>query len=222
MRVILTGFEPFGGDRTNPSARLAEDLAGRQFRGLKLETRVLPVTVAGIEAFAREFSAIPGRAVAVACGLAAGRTGLSAERVAVNCYDFRMPDNSGRSAMDEAIANDGPAAYFSGLPVRAIANRWRELDIPGHVSNSAGTYLCNGLFYLLSHHARDRADLRAGFIHVPATPDMVRGPSQPSLPYGALLRGVEAALETSLEVLEATQAAPDGPRESGAAQEPWR
>lgn len=202
MRVILTGFEPFGGDRTNPSARLVEDLAGREVRGLKLETRVLPVTVAGIEAFAREFAGISGGAVAVACGLAAGRTGLSAERVAINCYDFRMPDNSGRTALDETIANDGPAAYFSALPVRAIANRWRELDIPGHVSNSAGTFLCNGLFYLLSHYTRDLTDLRAGFIHVPATPDMVRGASQPSLPYDTLLRGAIAAVEATLDALK--------------------
>lgn len=206
MRIWMTGFEPFGGMGANPTERLARDLDRVVVAGVSIEARVLPVTLDAVRQFSSEIahqaSRDEGPAILLATGLAAGRTGLAIERVAINCLDFRIPDNDGRTVRDEAVVDEAPAAYFSTLPVRAIADRWHAADVPGYVSNSAGTYLCNALFYLLAHQLNGLAGMRAGFIHVPYTTDIAPTRTQPSLPYEVVLRGARLAIETTVEQMQ--------------------
>lgn len=200
MRVIMTGFQPFGDERTNPSEKLVKDLSGKQIAGAYIQTYLVPVTIQGIQQYsaqiAEEISNVG--AVVIGLGLAGGRKGLAVERVAVNCFDFPITDNSGAQPVDTLISDDGPAAYFSSLPIKRIVRAWREAGIPGYVSNTAGTYICNGMFYLLRHGLRNSGS-RAGFIHVPYTSDIASDASQPSMQYDTMLRGVEIAIRVVVE-----------------------
>lgn len=152
MNILLTGFEPFGGNPVNPSCELAELLGGE----------VLPVSAArlgpALESAVRE----SGAEAVIMMGLAENRIELSIERVAINVLDFRIPDNDGQQPRGVPIVPGGPDAYLSDLPVREIEAVWRAGGIPGSVSNTAGTFCCNQVLYL----AR-RMGLRAGFIHLP-------------------------------------------------------
>src|ERR687888_2358900 len=152
MRVLVTGFEPFGGHPVNPSALVAERFDGA----------VLPVGAATV---ARELDRLlesrrPNALLGL--GLAPRRETVQVERLAINLLDFEIPDNDGMLLSDREIEAGGPAAVFSTLPVKAIAEAWRRHGIPSQLSNSAGTYICNQLLYVAL-----RRGLPAGFIHLP-------------------------------------------------------
>lgn len=171
MTVVVSGFEPFGGDETNPSWDTAQALAarGRELVGDDVVAVRLPVTFDGawpaLEAAVREHAP----AVVVALGLAGGSRGIRLERVAIDVVDARIPDNAGAAPVDEPVVADGPAAYWSGLPLKGALAALRADGIPAEVSNTAGTYVCNATFYRLMHHAAGVPRLRAGFVHVPTT-----------------------------------------------------
>lgn len=136
----------------------------------------------------------------LALGLPSGRSELSVERVAINVIDARIPDNAGNQPVDVPVVADGPAAYFSSLPIKAIVHALRAAGVPAAVSQSAGTYNCNHLFYGLMHHIATRAPrMRGGFIHVPATPELAaRHPGRPSLRLDAQIAGMRVAVQTAL------------------------
>lgn len=171
MTVVVSGFEPFGGDETNPSWDTAQALAarGRELVSDDVVAVRLPVTFDGawpaLEAAVREHAP----AVVVALGLAGGSRGIRLERVAIDVVDARIPDNAGAAPVDEPVVADGPAAYWSGLPLKGALAALRADGIPAEVSNTAGTYVCNATFYRLMHHAAGVPRLRAGFVHVPTT-----------------------------------------------------
>ena len=173
MRVLVTGFEPFGANAENPSQELARAFGGA----------VLPVSGRRLRAAFQ--AAVEGARpeLVVALGLAELRSELCVERVGINVLDFRIPDNDGYQAVGEPVMSGGPAAYFSSLPLREIERAWREAGIPGSVSNTAGTFCCNQLLYLLRH-----SGLEGGFIHLP--PASV-------LPLEVQRRGVKLALEVA-------------------------
>ena len=161
MRLIVTGFEPFGGAEVNASWEAVRRLEG-------VEKVLLPVSFARAGGMIREL--VAGAPDAVICvGEAGGRSSISVERVAVNLMDARIPDNDGARPVDGRIAPDGPVAYFATLPTRRIATRLREANIPAELSYTAGTYVCNAVFYALMD-AVNRAGkpIPGGFIHVPA------------------------------------------------------
>lgn len=176
--VLLTGFEPFGGDGRNPSWDAAQGAAARlREGGCSVVTRELPVEFGrGGEELCTAVRTLRPQLV-IATGLAAGRTAITPERVAINVRDARIPDNAGAQPIDEPIIDDGPAAYFSTLPIKAmvvaaVTGSGQVDPVPAAVSQTAGTYVCNDAFYLLQHLLATTPELegiRGGFIHIPTT-----------------------------------------------------
>ena len=187
-RILLTAFEPFGGDTVNPSLQILEALAGRN------DVDILTVPVTFRDAAQTVLDHLPGHEAVLLLGLAKGRSGITVERVAINIDDAPIPDNAGDRPVDEPIREDGAPAYFATLPVKRIVENLRNAGIPASVSNSAGTYVCNHLMYSVLH-ALHKTGIPAGFIHVPATPEMVKDcPEIPSLPLKDMIRAIELAL----------------------------
>ena len=197
--VLVTGFEPFGGDTRNPSWEVCERLPGA-IAGMRVEVCRVPCEFRrAIEVVA----AAIGRhrpALVISLGLAAGRTHIGVERIAINVDDARIEDNAGAQPVDEPIAAGGPPAYFSTLPVKAMVAAMRRAGVPAEVSNTAGTFVCNHLMYGVLHLlAASGTRARAGFIHVPSSEEMVlekRG--QPSMSVATMVRGIEAGIEAAL------------------------
>ena len=197
-RILLTGFEPFGGDLMNPSLLIARALDGEMVAGGRVVALELPCV------FHRALSALDEALVrtrpvlAVALGLAAGREGLSIERVALNVDDARIPDNAGAQPVDEPIVPGGPAAWFSTLPIKAIAAELNAAGVPASVSQTAGTFVCNHVFYGLQQRLAGTG-VRSGFIHVPLLPEQAaQYPGKPVLALEDQVRGVRLALEVAM------------------------
>ena len=135
-------------------------------------------------------------------GQAGGRCDFSIERVAINVDDARIPDNAGASPIDEPVVPDAPAGYFATLPVKAMVAALREAGLPASVSSSAGTFVCNHVFFALMHALRTRPGVRGGFMHLPLLPAQAAGhPGQPSLPLPTMVEGVRVALHAALHTL---------------------
>ena len=196
MKVLLTAFEPFGGESVN-SAQETAALVKDEIAGAKIVKMTVPVMFgksieAVVSAIRRE------QPDAVLClGQAGGRAELTPERVAINIDDARIPDNEGNQPVDRPIFPDGAPAYFSTLPVKAMVRAIREAGVPASLSNSAGTFVCNHLMYgLLYHAARSWPEMRCGFMHLPFLPEQVKDkPGTPCLPREELAAGVEAAIK---------------------------
>ena len=206
--VLLTGFEPFAGAACNPSwdavERVAQTSTAQTWSGdAELVIELLPVTFAGASAAMGELIAHHQPDLVIGVGLADGRAAITPERVAINLEDARIPDNAGDQPDSRAIDATGPAAYFSGLPVKAIAARIREAGIPSQVSDTAGTYVCNSLMYG-TMRAVEGTDVMAGFIHVPCSPELAAGTGNPWLEIDEIARGLTIAIEVSLEELGRT------------------
>lgn len=198
-RVLLTGFEPFGGERINPSALIVGALSGAEVAGARVEGRILPCVFGrAIDAVIRAVEET-SPSVVIALGQAGGRAGLSVERVAINVDDARIPDNAGAQPIDQPIVANGPAAYFSTLPIKAMVAALRERGVEASVSQTAGTFVCNHVFYGLRHHLAGRADVRAGFVHVPWLPEQAASrPGDPSLPLAVQVEAVCALIAVAL------------------------
>ena len=197
--VLLTGFAPFGGEATNPSWEAVRQLHGRSIAGHRIVTRRLSVefgtSLEELRAAIRETK--PSLVLCV--GLAGGRTAISLERVAINVDDARIPDNAGAQPIDAAIIDDGPAAYFTDLPIKAMLAALREAGIPAEVSQTAGTYVCNHVFYGLMHALR-RQRVRGGFVHIPYSPEQAaHHPGAPGLAIDTVCEGLRIALRVALE-----------------------
>lgn len=197
--VLLTGFEPFADDETNPSGDAVRLVAASWSGPERLVTAVLPVTFEGAAAALRELIAEHSPNVVIATGLAGGRAAVTPERVAINLVDARIPDNSGTQPGDGPSLAGGPAAYFTTLPVKAIVRDASATGIPTALSTTAGTFVCNHVFYHALDAATERPGMRAGFIHVPyateAAPD-----GAPALPLADIARALTIAVRTSLDV----------------------
>lgn len=198
MKALVTGFEPFGGDSVNPSfevlARLPASLGA-----FAIETRVLPCRFGDAIAVLQEGIARTRPEIVLGVGLAGGRSELSLERVAINVDDARIADNGGAQPVDRPIVPDGPAAYFATLPIKAAVAAMRDAGLPAAVSNSAGTFVCNHVFYGLMHLAATRfPTIRAGFLHVPYLPGQAaRLPGTPSMALDDIVRGIEIILSVT-------------------------
>jgi pyroglutamyl-peptidase len=195
--VLLTGFEPFAGAASNSSWDAVERVAETWSGDAELVIELLPVTFAGASTSMRELIARHSPDLVIGVGLADGRDAITPERVAINVEDARIPDDDGDQPVDRAIDFGGAAAYFSGLPVKEIAAAIREAGIPSRVSDSAGTYVCNSLMYS-TMRAVEGTDVMAGFIHVPCSPELAAGTSNPYLEVEDIARGLAIAIEVSL------------------------
>jgi len=200
--VLVTGFEPFGGETINPSWEAAHALDGERLGGAVFAARRLPCVVDDAGPVLIDAIEELNPALVLCLGLAGGRTDVSIERVAINIVDARIPDNAGRQPVDEPVVAGAPAAYFSTLPIKAMLRALRDDGIPASISSTAGTYVCNAVFYALSHYiATERPTLRGGFIHVPWLPAMaIQHASAPSLALDTLLRAVRVMAGTALGV----------------------
>jgi pyroglutamyl-peptidase len=165
--LLLTGFDPFDGAKSNPSWDAASRLDGRSIGGHRIVARRLPTEFGASLRALRTAIRETDPTLVVCLGLAGGRKAISLERVAINIDDARIPDNAGAQPVDAKIATHGPAAYFSTLPIKAMLAALDKRGIPAHVSQTAGTYVCNHVFYGLMHALRRRPGARGGFIHVP-------------------------------------------------------
>ena len=197
MKALVTGFEPFGPDAVNPSREAVLRLPSR-LGDLTVETRIMP-TVFGLAIAALEDAIVTTQPDIVLCtGLAGGRAELSLERVAINIDDARIPDNDGQQPIDRPIVAGGPAAYFTGLPVKRAVAALRQAGLPAIVSNTAGTFVCNHIFYGLMHLvASRRLPVRGGFLHVPYLPEQAAGLAGiqvPSMALDDIVRGIEIIL----------------------------
>jgi pyroglutamyl-peptidase len=212
--VLLTAFEPFGGETINPSLEVARQITRLETSpaGADLTLLELPVDRhRAIEVVTPAILAAPD--VVVMLGEAGGRFRVTPERLAINVDDYRIADNAGNKPADERISEVGPAAYFSTLPFRAIVNRLMERNIPAAVSNSAATYLCNRLFYSVMHLIATRSlKTRAGFIHLPYLHEQTVAKPQdyPSLSRETLAEAVQLAIEVSVESLSTRGSAAQG------------
>jgi pyroglutamyl-peptidase len=200
MNVLVTGFEPFGGDGINPSLEALRRLPAR-LGELEIATAALPVVFAAALPALREAIAVSAPEIVLSVGLAGGRAALSLERVAINVDDARIPDNEGNQPIGRPVVADGPAAYFATLPIKAAVAALREAGIPAVVSNSAGTFLCNHVFYGLMHEAARSGDaFRAGFLHVPYLPvQAAHVPDAPSMALEQIVEGIEIILRVAAE-----------------------
>lgn len=197
--VLLTGFEPFGGESSNPSWDAVQALDGTRIASHRIVARRLPVEFGASLATLRQAIGELEPVLVLCVGQAGGRAQLSLERVAINVDDARIPDNAGACPVDEPVAGDGPAAYFSDLPIKAMLVALREAGIPAEVSQTAGTYVCNHVFYGLMHALRDASNVRGGFIHIPfSTGQAANHPGAPSLPIATVSEGLRIALRTAL------------------------
>lgn len=197
--VLVTGFDPFGGEALNPSWEICGRLP-REIGGLRVETCRVPCEFRRAIEVVAEAIETHRPSMVVCLGQAGGRTHMSVERVAINVNDARMDDNAGSKPIDEPIARGGPAAYFSTLPIKAMALAMREAGVPAEVSNTAGTYVCNHLMYGVLHYLAGSGNAaRAGFIHVPYAEAQVAGkPGLPSLSLDTMVKGVQAAIAAAV------------------------
>ncbi len=207
-KILLTGFEPFGGASVNAAWEAVRCMRGTPLDigggGCTIEVATLPVDTATVQQ--QLFGLLDAHRpdAVVMCGQASGRSAISLERVALNILDFSIPDNAGRLMIDQSIVADGPAAYWSTLPIRSALNSLIEEGVPAEISNTAGTYLCNQTMYLALHYLiTKKRNIPAGFIHVPALPGQaaVAKHNMPSMSSAIAATGLQIILAQTAALL---------------------
>ena len=203
MKLLLTAFEPFGGDTVNPAQEAVAQVADR-IGDAEIVKLSVPVVFGKSVAVVREAMAREQPDVVLCIGQAGGRFGLTPERVAINIDDARIPDNEGNQPLDQPIFADGDPAYFTGLPVKAMVVAIREAGVPASLSYTAGTYVCNHLMYgVLYHIAKEWPAMKGGFMHVPFLHEQIMArPNTPSLSKADIVKGIEAAIRAIVENAE--------------------
>ncbi len=191
--VLVTGFEPFADQRVNSSELAVRALADR-IGGRRVVTAVLPVRFGDALAALRAQCRTLQPELVVCVGQANGRAEISLERVAINVDDARIADNAGAQPIDRPIAARGPAAYWSTLPIKAIVAAIAKRGVPASVSQTAGTFVCNHVFYGLMRMLARRRGVRGGFVHVPLVPEQ----GAPSLPLATIVDALELVIATAL------------------------
>ncbi|ARC83275.1 pyroglutamyl-peptidase I [Clostridium argentinense CDC 2741] len=200
MKVLITGFDPFGGESVNPALEAV---------------KLLPNTISGAEVIKIEIPTVFRKAldhiesaiekhnpdIVISIGQAGGRFGVTPERVAINIDDARIKDNEGNQPIDLPIYEDGQSAYFSNLPIKAMVKEMNENGIPGSVSNTAGTFVCNhvmyGILYLID---KKYPNIKGGFIHVPFIPNQViTKPNTPCMSLADISKGLELCIKAAVE-----------------------
>ncbi len=198
MKALVTGFDPFGGDRVNPSS-LAVGRLQKRIGGITVHTAELPTSYARSAAVLRAAVDQVRPDMVLCVGQAGGRTELSLERVAINVQDARIRDNDSDQPIDRPVVEGGPAAHFATLPIKACVAALRDAGLPAGVSNTAGTFVCNHVFYALMDMVRARSEpVRGGFLHIPYIPEQAsRLGGAPSMALDDIVRGIEIILEVS-------------------------
>jgi pyroglutamyl-peptidase len=193
--ILITGFEPFGGDARNPSQEIARALDGRVIAGRRVVGGVLPcvfgLSLRSLRGLVRQHNP----SLVVCLGLANTRAEITPERVAINIDDARIRDNAGRQPIDRPVVAKGPAAYWSTLPVKRIVAALRQRGLPARPSETAGTFVCNHVFYGLMHELHRKRTVRGGFIHVPWPKGWA--PKASVITFEQMVTAIEVAVESS-------------------------
>lgn len=195
MKILVTAFDPFGEEKTNPAleaVKLLPDTIGKHTI-TKLE--IPTVFNESVEVIKRQLK-IESYDAVLSIGQAGGRFELTPERVGINVDDARIADNKGNQPIDEVIQQDGASAYFSNMPVKRITQAIKDAGVPASLSNSAGTFVCNHVLYQFGYlHATAFPHIQFGFIHVPFIPEQVTNkPNTPSMALNTIVTGLEAAI----------------------------
>ena len=200
MKILVTGFDPFGGDKINPAIeavkRLPDQIAGANIIKLEIPT-VFNKSAQVIREKIKEVH--PDYVSNI--GQAGGRYAITPERVAINFDDGRIQDNEGNQPLNQPIHEDGAPAYFTQLPIKAMVKAIREAGLPGVISNTAGTFVCNHVMYQVQY-MRDKEfnNIKAGFMHIPFLPDQVISrPNTPSMSLDNAVKGITAAITAIVE-----------------------
>lgn len=200
-RVLLTGFEPFDTSTMNPSQVVVERIRASGIPDVDLRCVVLPVEFQGAAELLRKHIVEFAPQLVIALGQAEGRTHITPERVAINLDDARIPDNRGVRLVDQVIDPNGPAAYFTTLPVKTIVQELTAAGIPAMVSLSAGTFVCNHVFYVMQHTLRE-AHAHSGFIHVPLMHEQAAEfPGLPTMDIDEMVRAIEIVVGALIPTL---------------------
>jgi len=196
LSVLVTGFDPFGGSELNPSWQAVHALHGREIGGHRVVGGELPTVFAASVRRLEELMREHRPRLVVCTGQAGGRGAISLERVAINVDDARIPDNAGARPIDTPIVADGPAAYFTSLPIKAMLQSLLDAGVRAEVSQTAGTFVCNHTFYGLMHllARREWQGVRGGLVHVPWLPQQ----GQPSMGLDEIVKGLEVAIACAL------------------------
>ncbi|MGU3369711.1 pyroglutamyl-peptidase I [Bacillus mycoides] len=200
--VLVTGFDPFGGESINPAWEVAKSLHEKTIGEYKIISKqvstVFHKSIQVLKAYIEELT--PEMIICI--GQAGGRPDITIERVAINVDDARIADNEGNKPVDMPVVEEGPIAYWSTLPMKAIVKKLREEGIPSSVSQTAGTFVCNHLFYGLMHELEKHdKKIKGGFVHIPFLPEQASNyPGQPSMSLSTISKGIELAIEVAMEV----------------------
>ena len=199
VKILVTAFEPFGGESVNPAHEAIKQLPD-EITGAEIIKKEIPTV------FIKAFSALEDTIeiekpdIVICVGQAGGRFEIAVERVAINVDDARIPDNAGNQPVDQPIFEDGENAYFAKLPIKVMVKEIQKYGIPASVSNSAGTFVCNHLMYgLLYLIDRKYPNLYGGFIHIPFIPEqVVNKKNMPSMALLDIVKGLEHAIKATL------------------------
>lgn len=206
MKILVTGFDPFGGEKINPAIE---------------SVKILPDKIKDAEIIKLEIPTVIGKSVdkirdkieevkpdvVLSIGQAGGRPDITVERVGINCDDCRIQDNEGNQPIDEEVVKGGPAAYFSTLPIKAMVENIKNNKIPASISNTAGTFICNHVLYGVAHiQATKYPNMRTGFIHIPFLPEQVTDKkAMPSMSLetirDALVYAIEAIIDNDEDIV---------------------
>lgn len=198
MKVLLTGFDPFGGESINPAYE-AVKMVSDTIEGATVVKVEIPTVFKKAVGVIDEQIKKHQPDIVLAIGQAGGRPAIAVERVGINVDDARIPDNEGNQPIDEVIFEDGQNAYFSNLPIKRMVDEMKKADIPAVVSNTAGTYVCNHVLYSIMYLVDKKYNhIRGGFIHVPYLPEQALVKNVPSMSLSMISQGIEIAIRTAI------------------------
>ena len=197
-RVLISGFEPFGGSNLNSSQLVVEAISKESFTGLELFTVILPVDFGkAADVLLSKVKEIDPEII-ITFGQAEGRKALTPEKIAINLDSARIPDNAGELRVNKVIIEKGADGYFSTLPIEKMVEAVKECGLESEISLSAGAFLCNHIFYHLQHKLLE-SGVKSGFVHLPLVNEQItQYPNQPSWALKDLVQGVKAAILSTL------------------------
>jgi pyroglutamyl-peptidase len=202
--VLLTGFDPFGGEEVNPALEAVKELDGCIIGEYAIISRMIPTVFGESAEKLKSYYEEINPEIVICVGQAGGRADITVERVAINMDDARIPDNKGNQPIDIPIVKEGPAAYFTTLPIKATVEAMKQEGIPASVSHTAGTFVCNHLFYHLMHVLHQQENkARGGFIHIPFLPEQaVKYEGRPSMSLEMIVEALRIIVETTIQTRE--------------------
>ena len=189
-KILVTGFEAFDKSALNPSAEIIKALKGDD-----LVTAILPVVFGQASSKLKELIDLHKPSAVLCLGLAVGRSEITPERIAINLDNARIADNAGNQPLEQRVIADGPDGHFSTLPIEKMVTSMKAAGIPASISLSAGTFVCNHIFYVLQDYLKD-SSIKSGFMHVPLMDEQRREyPTLPTMPIRQMIAGVQISLD---------------------------